>query len=103
LENKEHIAALPNVQKAATGGVSVRKKNTTASGGYDWLSPAMDPLAERDETAVYLTGKLENLQEMACLHGFEFLFYLLDIARTEAESLQHRVAPADRENSPDSD
>jgi len=34
-----------------------------------------------------MVSKLEDLQEVASRHGFNFLVYLLDIARAEAESL----------------
>ena len=64
------------------------------------------PVAKDESKAVVdvkavtgMVGKLADLQEVASRHGFNFLVYMLDIARAEAESLRdqqkHQQPPSD--------
>ena len=62
--------------------------------------------AQNSASAVAAAGiseKIGGLQEIASKHGFNFLFYMLDIARAEAISLHHGESPSDSEASISSD
>jgi len=56
-----------------------------------------------DMTAARMAGKLGDLQEVASQHDFKFLHYVLDIARAEAERLDHQHPLNDNRDPHDTD
>ena len=53
--------------------------------------------------AASMVEKLQGLQDVASKHGFNFLVYMLDIARAEAESLRRADQQGGNEKSSASD
>ena len=81
----------------------MKDKQSIAAGQDSEKGAAGDDNSAREMTAANIALKLGSLQEIASQRGFEFLGYMLDIARAEAESIHHQTPAPDSENSIKSD
>jgi hypothetical protein len=82
---------------------ALKDKLSIAAGQDSVNEAAGDDNSAREMAAASIALKLGSLQEIASQRGFEFLGYMLDIARAEAESIHHQTPAPDSENSINTD
>ncbi len=103
MADNEKTTVAHHVRQATADKYTLHEVENISPGISAGSSPETERRTESEDVAVYLVDMIECLQKLAHQRGFKSLSYMLDVARSEAESLHHNTASAERESSIGSD